>query len=74
MPDPWTIGDMFTIRVWNFEPVAEDKIYSSAEDVPLSLLEEDRTAFIRSGDCCVSVNDIIRTEPAAVLEALRSID
>lgn len=74
MPNPWTIGDQFTICVWNFEPYTNHKIYSSAEDVPLSLLEEDRTAYIRSGDCCVSVNNIIRAEPAAVLEALRSIE
>jgi len=74
MPDPWTIGDHFTVRVWSFEPHTDHEIYSSAEEVPLSLLEEDRTAFIRSGDCVVSVNDIIRADPAAVLEALKSIE
>ncbi len=74
MPDPWTIGDQFTVRVWSFELNTKHEIYSSAEEVPLSLLEEDGTALIRSGDCIVSVYDIISAESAAVLESLKTIE
>lgn len=74
MPEHWTIGDQFTVRVWSFELDTDHEIYSSAEEVPLSLLEEDGTALIRSGDCVVTVFDIIRADSAAVLESLKTIE
>lgn len=73
MPEHWTIGDQFTVRVWSFEPNTSHKIYSSAEEVPISLLEQFRTVYIRCGDNYVSVSrDTAESE--AVLEAVRSIE
>ncbi len=86
-PDVWTEGDNFFVCVGNYEPDTHDKyipdpdeppvtvvekIYSSAEEVPMSLLEQ-RTAYIRCGDNYVSVKRNT-AEPEAVLEALRSIE
>ncbi len=87
-PDVWTEGDSFYVCVRNYEPDTHGKyipdpneqpvsvieeIYSSAEEVPLSLLEEHRTPYIRCGDNYVSV-ERNTAEPEAVLEALRSIE
>ncbi len=87
-PDIWTEGDNFIICVTNYEPDTHgryvpdpdkqpvsviEEIYYSAEEVPLSLLEEDRIAYISCGERYVSVF-ANTAEPAAVLEALRSIE
>ncbi len=87
-PDVWTEGDSFYVCVKNYEPDTHDKyipdpdkqpvsvieeIYSSAEEVPLSLLEEHRTPYIRCGDNYVSV-ERNTAEPEVVLEALKSIE
>ncbi len=87
-PDVWTEGDSFYVCVKNYEPDTHDKyipdpdkqpvsvieeIYSSAEEVPISLLEQFRTVYIRCGENYVSV-ERNTAESEVVLEALRSIE
>ncbi len=87
-PDVWTEGDNFIVCVMNYEPdtynryapspdeppvAVFEEIYSSAEEVPISLLEQHRTVYIRCGDNYASVSRNT-AEPEAVLEALRSIE
>lgn len=67
-PDPETIGEGFIVCVMNYEPKTDNNIYSSTEEVTLSLLEENESVFVRFRDCYVSVF----TE-TAVLDALRNI-
>ena len=71
-PDSETIGDVFIVCVMNYEPETDNNIYSSSEEVPLSLLEENRAACIRIEDCYVLVFTET-AEPAAVWDALRNI-
>lgn len=71
-PNPETIGDVFIVCVMNYEPETHEKIYSSNEDITLSLLEEGGGVYIRSEDCYISVF-VDTAEPAAVLEALKNI-
>ncbi len=87
-PAVWTEGDNFFVCVMNFEPDTHGKyipdpneqpvsvieeIYSSAEEVPLSLIEQFRTPYIRCGDNYAAVFRNT-AEPETVLEALRSIE
>ena len=72
VPDPGTIGDVFVICVMNYEPKTDGAFCSSAEEVTLPQLEENRRACIRFEDAYVLVFTDT-AEPAAVLEALRSI-
>ena len=72
-PDPSAVGDVFIVCVMNYEPDTNSNIYSSAEDVTLSLLEENGSVSIRAGECYVSVL-VDMAEPTAVLDALRNID
>lgn len=69
---PDALGEVFIVCVMNYEPDTNSNIYSSTEEVTLSLLEE-RGVSIRTGECYVSVF-IDTAEPTAVLEALRNID
>ena len=71
-PDPETIGDVFIVCVMNYEPETDHNIYTSSEEVSLSLLEENRNACIRTEDCYVLVFTNT-AEPAAVWDALRNI-
>ncbi len=87
-PTVWTEGDNFFVQVMNFEPDTHDRyvpdpneqpvsvieeIYSSAEEVPISLLEQFRTVYIRCGDNYAAVFRNT-AESETVLEALRSIE
>lgn len=86
-PEVWTEGKNFFVCVTNYEPDTHGKyipdpneqpvsvieeIYSSAEDVPMSLFEQYRVAYIRAGDRYVSVHRNT-AESEAVLEAVKSI-
>ena len=72
-PDPSVVGEVFIVCVMNYEPDTNSNIYSSAEDVTLSLLEESTGVSIRTEDGYVSVF-VDTAEAAAVLDALRNID
>lgn len=72
-PDVDVVGEVFIVCVMNYEPDTNSNIYSSTEEVTLSLLEESRGISIRIEDCYVSVF-IDTAEPTAVLDALRNID
>ncbi len=87
-PTVWTEGDSFYVCVMNYEPDTHGKyipdpneqpvsvieeIYSSAEEVPISLLEQHRTVYIRCGDNYAAVFRNT-AESETVLEALRSIE
>lgn len=72
-PDPGAKGDVFIVCVMNYEPDTNSNIYSSAEDVTLSVLEESTGVSIRTGDGYVSVF-VDTAEAATVLDALRNID
>lgn len=71
-PDLSVVGDVFIVCVMNYEPDTNSNIYSSTEEVTLSLLEENGSVSIRAGECYVSVFIDI-AEPTAVLDALRNI-
>ena len=70
-PPPGVFGETFTVVVFDFLP--GDHIYSSKEEITLSILEKEDVARIRAGECYVSVF-VETAEPSAVLEALRSIE
>lgn len=72
VPNPEVIGDLFTVCVMNHEPEIDTSIYSSNEEVTLSLLEENGSAYIRLGDCCVGIFTGT-AEPATVLDAIKNI-
>lgn len=72
-PDPETMGEGFIICVMNYEPKTDNNIYSSTEEVTLSLLEESEGISIRTEDCYVSVFTDT-AEPIVVLDALRNIE
>lgn len=72
MPDPNTIGDLFTVQIMNYEPRIDTSIYSSKEEVTLSILEENGSAYISLGDCCVGIFTVT-AESAAVLDAIKNI-
>ena len=73
MPDPNTIGDLFTVQIMNYEPRIDTDIYSSKEEVTLPVLEENGYAYVRLGDDYVGVFAEM-AEKAAVLEAIKNID
>lgn len=72
-PDLEVMGEYFTVCVMNFEPKTHASIYPSSEEVTGSILEETGAAYLQSGDCYVGVFTET-AEPAAVLQALKSID
>ena len=72
VPNPELLGDSFTVCVMNYEPETDISIYSSQEDITVSLLEEDGAVYIHSGDCYIGVFTDT-AEPANVLDALRNI-
>ena len=57
----------------NYNPEIDHNIYSSSEEVSLSLLEQNRAICICIEDCYVLVFTET-AEPAAVWDALRNID
>lgn len=73
VPDLDTMGESFLICVMNYEPETDINIYSSYEEVTVSILEESGAAYIQSGDCYIGVF-IETAEPAVVLEVLRNIE
>ena len=46
VPNPELLGDTFTVCVMNYEPETDISIYSSQEDITVSLLEEDGAVYI----------------------------
>lgn len=72
VPNPELLGDTFTVCVMNYEPETDISIYSSQEDITVSLLEKDGAAYIHSGDCYIGVFTDT-AEPENVLDALRNI-
>ena len=72
-PEPGVFGDTFTICVLNYEPKTDISIYSSKEEVTVSVLEKNGAAYIRAGDCCIGVF-VETAEPAEVLDALKNIE
>ena len=69
---PELLGDSFTVCVMNYEPETDISIYSSQEDITISLLEKDEAAYIHSGDYYIGVfTDTAELEN--VLDALRNI-
>ena len=73
MPAPGLIGDTFVVCVMNYEPKTDRAIYSSVEEITISLLEESGAASFRLGDCYISVFTET-AEPTAVLDALRNVE
>lgn len=72
VPNPELLGDSFTVCVMNYEPETDISIYSSQEDITISLLEKDEEAYIHSGDYYIGVfTDTAELEN--VLDALRNI-
>ncbi|NCE65312.1 hypothetical protein D1159_12160 [Pseudoflavonifractor sp. 524-17] len=72
-PNPETIGSLFTVCVLNYKPKTDISIYSSAEEITVSILEENGAAYIHSGDCYIGVFTET-AEPESVLDALRNIN
>lgn len=64
----------FVVTVFNYSPTLDDHhIFSSAEEVSLSFLEENYNAYIHTGECYVNVY-CETADPSAVFEALQSIE
>ncbi len=72
-PNLDTTGDIFTVCVMNYEPETEHNIYSSTDEVTVSLFEE-------SGSVCISLEDYYisifagTAAPEAVFEAVKNIE
>lgn len=73
VPDPGIIGDCFIISVLNYEPKTDKGIYSSVEEVTVSLLEENGGIFIRRGECCIGAFPET-AGPEIILKALRNME
>lgn len=75
--DTSILGNYFTIKVWSFdpsEPNLDNIIFSSSEEVTMSLFKEKYwLAYIQTGGCYVSLSNL-KADQALVLEALRSIE
>ena len=64
----------FFVSVYDFNrPSEDDHVYSSSEEITLSVFEEKHRVWICTEDCYVYV-DSNTSERSAVLEALRTID
>ena len=63
----------FFVSVYDFDPKYDNNIYSSGEEITLSILEENYGVWIRTEDCYVYVYRNT-SERSAVLEALKTID
>ena len=72
-PNHDTIGDLFTVCVMNYEPEVKFNIYSSVDEVTVSLFEESNSVCIRLDDCYVSVF-AETAAPESVLEAVKNMD
>lgn len=72
-PDPEAIGELFTICVFNYEPITDISIYSDKEEITESLLEESGAVYIHFEDCYIGVF-AETAEPASVLDVLRNIE
>ena len=69
-PEPGTIGETFIVSVMNYEPGTNRTIYSSKEEVTLSLLEQNGAVDFHAGDCFVFVFTET-VDPATVFDALK---
>lgn len=73
VPNHNTIGDLFAVCVMNYEPEVNFNIYSSVEEVTVSLFEESGSVCIHLGNCYVSVF-AETAAPEAVMEAVKNIE
>ena len=71
-PAPETIGDLFTICVMNYEPETKNNIYSSIDEITVSLFENSGSVCIRLEDCHINVF-AETADPAVVFEAVKNI-
>ncbi len=72
-PNPDTTGETFIVCVMDYKPKTDRTIYSSSEEITLSLLEQNRDVYLHAGDCYVSVfTDTAK--PTAAFEALKTIE
>lgn len=72
--DPGTVfPDVFWVIVYDHLPRTDSQIFSSAEEVTLSYLEENHHAFFRAGEEYVNVNRDT-ADASAAFEALQSIE
>lgn len=72
VPDPDVFGDFFTVCVWNFEPDTKAGI-TPVEEVTETLLEENGSIYIQSGECYVGVF-METAEPTTILEVIKNIE
>lgn len=72
-PDLGTMGDTFIVCVMNYEPNTDRVVYSSREEITLSLLEQNGKVDFRAGDCFVSVF-ADTADPTAAFNALKTIE
>ena len=72
-PNPDTTGDLFTVCVMNYEPETKHTIYSSIDEVTVSLFEESGSVCISLGNCYISVF-AETAAPEAVFEAVKNIE
>ncbi len=72
-PNPDTTGETFIVCVMDYEPKTDRTIYSSNEEITLSLIEQNRDVDLHAGNCYVSVFTDT-AEPTAAFEALKTIE
>ena len=71
-PNPDTIGDLFTVCVMNYEPEVRNGIYSSADEVTISLFEDNGSACIKLEECYANIF-YETADPAVVFEVVKEI-
>lgn len=71
-PELKDIGELFTIRVMDYEPETNINIYSDADEITKSILEENGSVYIRSDNCYVGIF-VETATPEAVLETIGCI-
>jgi len=71
-PNPDTIGDLFTVCVMNYEPEVRNGIYSSADEVTISLFEDNGSVCIKLEECYANIF-YETADPAVVFEVVKEI-
>ena len=71
-PNPDTIGELFTVCVMNYEPEVRNGIYSSADEVTVSLFEDNGSVCIKLEESYANIF-YETADPAVVFEVVKEI-
>ncbi len=70
--NPDMTGDLFTVCIMNYEPETRNGVYSSADEVTVSLFESNGSACIRLDECYANIF-YETSDPAVVFEVVKDM-